>query len=171
MKRRKIWQFGTAALLAAGMLFAQDNPGFSQRPEGQGQAHKHAGRMNPMGRLAADLNLTDAQKAQAGQIFQASRQEARPIAHQLRQYRQDLATAVKAGAPETQIDEVTAKIGPLLSQMASIRAKAFAKFYATLTPDQQQKLGTRMDRFLGGAMNRPAADHPAARNSWRRTQQ
>ena len=101
-------------------------------------------------RLMQSLNLTDAQKQQATEIFQASRQQARPLAQQLRQYRQDLRAAVQSGAPGEKIDELTTRMGPLMAQMAGIHAKAFQKFYATLTPEQQQKVGQRLDHFLGG---------------------
>lgn len=176
MTQRRLSKLAVAGVLAAGMVLAQDAPGFSQRPE-QGQAQGNRMRRgNPMGRLAADLNLTDAQKAQAAQIFQASRQEAKPVAQQLRQYRQDLAAAVKSGAAGTQIDQVTAKMGPLVAQVTAIHAKACARFYATLTPEQQQKVGSRMDHFLGGGMmgpgmHRPAADGHTPDHSWRRIQQ
>src|SRR5271165_3289078 len=69
---------------------------------------------NHLQKMAAQLGLTDAQQAQAKAIFQGARQTAKPVRQQLRQERQAL--------------------------QAAIRASASAKFYSTLTPDQQQKL-------------------------------
>ena len=126
-----------------------------------------------MARLGTQLNLTDAQKAQAADIFQAARQQSQPLAQQLRQYRVELAAAVKSGAPAEQIDAVTAKMGPLMSQLTGIQTKAFQKFYAALTPDQQQKIGEHLDRFLGGGMMgfRPASARRSGSRSWHGTQQ
>ena len=90
-----------------------------------------------MQRLAADLNLTDAQKQQARAIFSPSRLAARPVEDQIRQIRLALAAAVKSGASDADIDKLSNSLGPLLAQVSAIRAQSFAKFYGTLTQDQK----------------------------------
>jgi Spy/CpxP family protein refolding chaperone len=166
MKRNVLKVFSVAAL-ATGMVWAQDAPATTQAPEQPQVQMGRRGRGNMMGRFAADLNLTDAQKTQAAQIFQDARRQTRPLAQELRQDRQDLAAAVKSGGTPDQIDAVTAKMGPLVSQMASIHAKAFQKFYGTLTPEQQQKIGEHMGRFLAGGM----MNYRMAHRGWRQQQQ
>src|SRR5437868_15329822 len=88
------------AALAAGMAFAQAPP--AQTPPTQsGNAARHLAMRN---RFAANLNLTDAQKQQARDIFSQSRQASQAVRDQIQQNRQALAAAVKAGAPDAEID-------------------------------------------------------------------
>ena len=91
--------------------------------------------------MAAALSLTDAQKSQMKSIFQEARQSAQPIRQQLRQTRQSLAAAVKAGNSD-QIQQLAATEGTEMGQLAVIRASAHAKMFKMLTPEQQQKLST-----------------------------
>ena len=129
------------AALAAGMALGQSAPTHGGHRAGQGAM---------MNRLGADLNLTDAQKQQVRSIFSASRQAAQPVQDQIRQTRQALAAAVKSGASDADIDKLSSSLGPLLAQESAIRAKSFAKFYGTLTPDQKDKLGDHFNQMMNG---------------------
>jgi Spy/CpxP family protein refolding chaperone len=137
-----------AAALSAAGLFAAAETG-------------HMGRHGRFGaRMAAELGLTDAQKAQAKIIFQTAHQTAMPVMQQLRQERQAVRAAAQAGKSDQEIQQLAQAEGPQLAQLAGIRASAFAKFYATLTPDQQQKLQTLRQSHRGGksgATNPPSA--------------
>ncbi|HME10791.1 MAG TPA: Spy/CpxP family protein refolding chaperone [Bryobacteraceae bacterium] len=117
----KILILTTAATLTAGALLA---------------AVPH----NRMNRLTTQLGLSTDQQAQAKSIFSAARQTAQPIRTQLRQERQAVQQAIQAGQTDQQVQQLASAEGPQLAQLAAIRASAFAKFYATLTPSQQQKL-------------------------------
>jgi Spy/CpxP family protein refolding chaperone len=128
------------AALATGMVFGQNTP-----PAGQ-----HGGHGGMMGRLSADLNLTDTQKQQAQSIFSAARQAGQPVQDQLRQSRQALAAAVKAGASDAEIDKLASNLGPLMAQSTAIHTKAFAKFYSILTQEQKDKLGDRFNQMMSG---------------------
>jgi len=135
-----------AAVLAAGMAFAQNAPAQNQPHSGRRGAQ--AGSM--VDRFAAKLNLTDAQKQQAQSIFTAARQSAQPVRAQIAQDKQALSAAVKSGSP-ADIDRISSSMGPLLAQASAIRSKAFAQFYAILTPDQKAQMDQRLDRRSSGA--------------------
>jgi len=134
-----------AAALAAGMAVAQ-TPAPAPQP-GQGSTQ---GKAHPRGmmrrRMMNALNLTDAQKAQAKTIFQQARQNAEPIRQQLKQNREAMAAAVKAN-DTAQIQSLAAQQGTLMGQAAAIRAASSAKFYSTLTPDQQAKADQMRQRI------------------------
>jgi Spy/CpxP family protein refolding chaperone len=140
-----------AAVLAAGMTFAyaetpaQPQPHAAQR---QGMAQRHFDRM------AAYLNLTDAQKTQAQAVLKEAHESARQFAPQLKQDRQALREAVKAGNTD-QIASIASDQGKLMGQMLAIRTQAFAKIYQTLTPEQKAKADT-MEQHFRGAMQRRA---------------
>jgi Spy/CpxP family protein refolding chaperone len=169
---KTLFSLAGLAVVSTALAVAQTvpPPAAGEPDAGQaGRAHSMMRRGGPGGfhRMAAGLNLTDDQKVQAKAIFQQSRTEAQPLAAQLRQARQDLHAASTANAPQTQIDQLSSKVGSLSGQMAAIRAKAFSKFYALLTPDQQAQLDARRQQFR----NRAARGGNAWRHGWRQQQQ
>jgi Spy/CpxP family protein refolding chaperone len=93
-------------------------------------------------RMSAALNLTPEQQQQAKSIFKSEREAARPIREQLRQERKDVQAAIQARKPLSEVQQLAKREGPALGEMAGMRAAAFAKFYAILTPAQQQKLAS-----------------------------
>jgi Spy/CpxP family protein refolding chaperone len=123
---RKFAAWTAVAALGAAGLFAAENP----------QARQHGG--GRFGHFMSELNLTDAQKAQAKSIFQGARQSAQPVRQQLMETRKSLRAAIKAN-DTAQIQQLSATEGNEIGQLAAIRGSAFAKVYQTLTPDQKQK--------------------------------
>jgi Spy/CpxP family protein refolding chaperone len=135
------WTVATAVV--AGLAMAQTSPQPPQAP-GQGNRQgmrqgKKGGQAHMLNRMAQHLNLTEAQKQRGKEIFEAARQDAQPVAQELRQARTALRDAVKAGRTEFEIEQLAAKQGELAGKLAAIHTKAAAKFYATLTPEQKQK--------------------------------
>ncbi len=128
------------ATLAAAMAFGQNAPAHRGPRSGQGM----------MGRFGADLNLTDTQKQQAQSIFSAAHQSAQSVNAQLKQSREALATAVKAGASDAEIDKLSNSMAPLMAQSTAIHTKAFAKFYSVLTQEQKDKMGDRFNMMMQG---------------------
>ena len=128
---KKLGAWMAVAALGAAGLFAQTPP-----PERHSQRHGQFG-----ARMAAALNLTDAQQTEMKSIFAEARQSSQPVRQQLRQTRQALDAAVKAD-DSAQIQQLSATQGAQMGQLAAIRATANAKMFKILTPEQQQKLST-----------------------------
>lgn len=145
----KLFRLLGAATLVAGLTFAQSSTTTTNPNPAPHPMARHR-----MARIANYLQLTDAQKTQAKAIFQAANEAGQPIREQLKPMRQQLQAAITSGN-SAQIDQITAGMAPLKSQLAANRAKAFSKFYAILTPDQQTKLEAGMHRLMSGRM-RPA---------------
>jgi len=154
-----------AAVLAFGLTtsaFAvqdnQDNSGNRQWKHGQRGANG-GGMM--FGRAAEALSLTDAQKQFAKQLMQDTRTQAKPIHDQLRQNRQELEAAVKSNNT-AQITQLTERQATLRGQIAALRAKSMASFYAQLTPEQKAKAeevkAQRQQRFENRRQNRQNAN-------------
>ena len=97
--------------------------------------------------MANYLNLSADQRAQVQQIMAGAKQEAAPLRQQMQQNRKALADAIKSGN-DAQIDQITKAEAPVKAQLASIHARAMAKIYATLTPEQKAK-ADQMHRFRG----------------------
>ena len=119
----------------------------------------HRGQMFDI--FATKLNLTDAQKQQAHSILNSARESSKSVTQQLRQTRQGLRDAVKAGKSDADIDQLSANMGNLTGQLTAIRTKAFAKVYALLTPEQrvqaEQLRGHVRGMFMGGHEGGPGA--------------
>jgi protein CpxP len=159
--KHSVLQIAGVAALAAGMAFGQSAP---TQPNQQNQPKNHmrrgAGGPGAMfERFGADLNLTDAQKEQAKQIFADARKSSESVHSQLSQNKQALSAAVKSGASEAQIDKLSNDMAPLLAQTTAIHTKAFAKFYALLTPEQKDKVNARMDRMMNFGDRAAAHQH------------
>jgi len=147
-----------APMLASGLLMAQAPAPAPAQPPAQ---HQRRQRGQMFEKMAAKLNLTDTQKAQAKSIWQSARETSRPVAEQLRQARMALRQAAKAGQPAANIDQLAANTGQLTGQLAAVRAKAFEQFYAMLTPEQRttaDQLGNHFHgMFMHGHGNAPGA--------------
>jgi Spy/CpxP family protein refolding chaperone len=146
--KRSILNVAGAAVLAAGMALAQNAPA-----QNSPHASRHGAQAGSMvDRLAARLNLTDAQNQQAQSIFADAHKSAQPLRAQIRQDKQALAAAVKSNS-QADIDRISNSMGPLLAQASAINSKAFAQFYATLTPDQKSKVDQRLSQRSSGRRN------------------
>ena len=98
-----------------------------------------------MQRLSSRLNLTADQQTQAKAIFQQSRAQMKTLAPKLREERQAISAAVKSDN-EQQIDQVLNQDAQLNAQARAIHAKAMAKFYQLLTPDQKARFDQMRSR-------------------------
>jgi len=159
MKNRVLTIAG-GSLLAAGMVFAQTGTPTQNPPAGHARFH----RGGMMGRLASRLNLTDAQRQQARGIFEDLRTQAQPLRAQLQQGRQALMSAAEAGQSADQLNQLAqAQAGPMI-QLAALRAQAFGKLYAILTPAQQQQFQTMQSRWQSRHQGASPPQTPQAEN-------
>jgi Spy/CpxP family protein refolding chaperone len=150
MKKNSI-RVAVLGALAAGAMFAQSNstqlapkgeqnPGWKQATPAQRRAHRAQ-------RMANYLNLTAEQRAQAKIVMGTAREQAKPLREQLKSDRVALRSAIKAGN-DAQIDRITKAEAPLIAQLSAIRAHAFEKVYATLTPEQKTKADNMRQNFM-----------------------
>jgi Spy/CpxP family protein refolding chaperone len=141
----------TAALSAGGLMAVEDNS----------LHHSQRARANFVDRMSTALSLTDRQKQQAKTIFSSEREAARPIRQELRQERQTWEAAIRNGKSPAEVQQIAKNEGPALGNLAGMRAAAFAKFYADLTPAQQQKLaGLRQEWRQHKAERAPSGNAP-----------
>ena len=130
-------------LLGATLAFAGPHEG--------GKGFGRHGRHGMFGkRLAAALNLTDAQKAQIKDIHKASREENKAFFQSARATMKELFEAKKAG-DTAKADSLKPQVDSLRAQMKTIRANEEAKIATVLTPEQnakwQELKAKRAERF------------------------
>jgi Spy/CpxP family protein refolding chaperone len=134
MSTRKKVLIVVAAVVALGATVVAQAPRFHHR------ARMHAF-------IARQLDLTEAQKAEAKEIFKEARESAKPLVAQLREGHKAMAEAIKAGTSELELEQLASEQGTLVGKVAGIYAKAFSKFYASLTPEQKQKADKLHEQF------------------------
>ncbi len=149
----------TTAILAlvagfAIFLHAQASSADPGKRHGWGRGH---GMM--MGRIARELDLTDAQKAQIKSIWQAEKPVMQPLLQQLANDRRQMLAATANGQfDQTKVQTIANQQAQVLSQLIVERVKIETKVYSLLTPEQRtkadqlrQKQLDRLDRFGQGA--------------------
>jgi Spy/CpxP family protein refolding chaperone len=144
---KKTIQMLAAAALTAGLGLAQTAPQGppANPPAPQQQATRHPmanprrGAQFARERLMRALNLTDAQKQQAKEIFAKSRQAAVPLRQELLVNRKAMTQAVQANA-NADIRKLSVERGRLIGRLTETRSQARAEFFTILTPAQKAKV-------------------------------
>jgi Spy/CpxP family protein refolding chaperone len=126
----------TVKLLTLALLLSA-TAALAQGPRGNGPGGPRGNRIDF---LATVLGLTDAQKTQATEIFQAAETASASLREAQATQRTALNDAAKSNAADAVIDQLAATVGTTSGQLTAIQTKAFAKFYALLTTEQRTKL-------------------------------
>ncbi len=128
-------------LCVAGMLSAQTAAPPQPAPQSH-ESHARRAHRDMVARLSTRLHLSPDQQNQARAIFKQARADAKALSPKLRNERVALRTAIKSDN-EPQIDRILNQDSQLNVQARAIHAKAMAKFYQILNPDQK----TRFDHM------------------------
>jgi Spy/CpxP family protein refolding chaperone len=106
-------------------------------------------RQSKLDMIADKLKLNKEQKDQVQTIFLAAMEESRPLGDQIMKGREAIAGAMIAGKSEDDIKKMLDQFAGLAAQMTGIETKAFAKVYALLKPNQQQKAPAAFEIMAG----------------------
>jgi Spy/CpxP family protein refolding chaperone len=144
-------------VLLSGVALAQrpKNEDVSRDPQGWRQA-----RVDFLGR---HLSLTDSQKQQVTNIFNAADDARKELRKSLEKAQEELSNAVKTGASDQQVEKLAGTVGTLVGQLAANDGKERTKLRAILTAEQRQKFdeapgpraGMMMHGFAGGPPGGP----------------
>jgi periplasmic protein CpxP/Spy len=137
--------FIVSTAMSAGVLMA------NQGAAVQNHARTHEGFVN---RISAQLSLTAQQQQDAKAIFKSEREAARPVRQELFTERKAVRDAIHSGKSLADVQQLATSEGPALGKLAGMRAQAFAKFYAELTPVQQQKLASMHQQWRQNHANK-----------------
>ncbi len=147
--------FLAIALVAIGTIFV-----FAQKADGdkghkRGFGHHRGG----FGRLAKQLNLTDAQKAQMNQIREAGKAKTQPLRESMKSIHQQFEAATADGKfDEAQVQSLAMQQANIMAQLTVEKERAKSQVYAILTPEQQTQakaLKEQMkERFKNRRQNR-----------------
>jgi hypothetical protein len=110
------------------------------------------------------LKLNKDQKEQAAAILSDAAQKARPVASQIQNGRQQIATAILQKKTDDEMKPLMEAYTAVCGQMTSIEADAFGKIYATLKPNQQKNAAQAFETMEGVFMPAPGVGRGAGRN-------
>ncbi len=94
---------------------------------------------DPAAYWAGTLGLDAGQQASVKTILADRQTAGEALKTNLEQARTALADGAKANSADTDIDRLSSDLASVFAQAVAAEAKAYAKFYALLTPDQKQK--------------------------------
>jgi Spy/CpxP family protein refolding chaperone len=98
------------------------------------------GGVNQLAILTKMLSLTASQQQQTKTILDQEETAAKPLVEQLKEAWDSLATAEKAAAPESEIDQIARNIASLSGEILALDAKAQSKIYGQLSAEQKQRV-------------------------------
>jgi protein CpxP len=124
--------------------------GFAQTA-GPGTPHARGHRVG-FGRIAAKLNLTDAQKQQLKDIRTASREQNKQLYADFRAKLQELRALKQANDPKA--DDVKAQLKAMRPQLEAARKASREAMLNILTPEQRDQLKAARQHGLGHRMAR-----------------
>ncbi len=166
--RSKSWSF--AIVLIAIVLCGAVALSFAQQAKENGDAAGWSGhRHERMERIARELNLTDAQKAQIKTMMQAQRATMQPLMQQMAQNRLAMMNATAGGAfDQAKVQAIANQQSQVEAQLEVQRASIHSQIYnQVLTADQkakademQQKKIARINQHLQ-KLSQPATETSA----------
>jgi Spy/CpxP family protein refolding chaperone len=146
MKRKISVIASIAVMVVTAAIF-----GLAQTHQAQGERMRSPSPEDMIEHISRELNLTDAQKAQAKTLMESQRAAGEERAAKLDEIRKQIDAATANG----QFDE--AVVRPLASQQAQLMAdemvdhlRMHSQMYALLTPEQRTKADQMMKRHGGG---------------------
>jgi Spy/CpxP family protein refolding chaperone len=151
------------AIIMAGTLAAQQTPqsGSNQNYSNQKYSNQTQATKGPdyiSEHLAKELSLTPDQQTKVRAIFADTHQSAQALEPKMREERDALKMAVKAGN-DYEIDRIIQQNSQLNAEFEAMHVKAMAKVYALLTPAQKTKFDQLDHGWFG------PAQHGAARTA------
>ena len=161
-----------AGVLFAGAAVAADDPAAPCPGAGpHGPRAGHHGRVGPpeerWERMTAELNLTDAQRADIREIVTKNRNDVRPLVEDLMRARTDLHAAVTAPTPdERDIRSATERLVRAQTAVALERSRIASEVRSVLTPDQQAMFDAQRAKARDRVGKRAGRHHAHGHGPW-----
>ena len=136
MKRYMIWLSMGLLLVAIGIIVAQaDGPG---RRGWRGRGWSYHG---PLGYVAHELNLSDAQKSQIKSMWEAERPEVASLVQEVASEGKEMDSVTGQGTlDESKVQAIAARQGETIAKLLVEKERFKSKVYTTvLNPEQRSK--------------------------------
>ena len=136
MKRAGIWSIGALLLIGVSIIVARAD-GFGRRGWG-GPGWRHSG---PLGYVARELNLSDAQKSQIKSIWNAERPTVASLVQELASEAKEMDSVTAQGnLDDGKVQAIAARQGVTIAKLLVEKERFKSRVYTTvLNPEQRTK--------------------------------
>jgi Spy/CpxP family protein refolding chaperone len=136
MKRFMIWS-GVALLLVATAIFVARAHGSGRQGFGRGGWSHHG----PLGYVAYELSLSDAQKSQIQSMWEAERPTVAPLVQELASENREIDSVTAQGSlDDSKVEAIAARQGTTIAKLLVEKERFKSKVYTTvLNPEQRTK--------------------------------
>jgi len=136
MKRIMIWS-GVALLVVAAGIFVVRAHGSGRQGFGRGGWSHHG----PLGYVAYELNLSDAQRSQVKSLWAAERPTVAPLIQELASENKEMDSATAQGSlDDSKVEPIAARQGATIAKLLVEKERFKSKVYTTvLNPEQRTK--------------------------------
>jgi Spy/CpxP family protein refolding chaperone len=154
MKRSVIWSSVVLLLVAIGVIVARANGSGRHGWGGGGWSHH-----GPLGYVAHELNLSDAQKSQIKSMWEAERPTVASLVQELASEGKEMDSVTAQGSlDESKVQAIAASQGATIAKLLVEKERLKSKVYTTvLNPEQRTKADELQKRWHS------RLDHVAAR--------
>jgi Spy/CpxP family protein refolding chaperone len=154
MKRYIIWTSVALLLVAIGIIVARaDGPG-RHRWGGRGWSHH-----GPLGYVARELNLSDAQKSQIKSMWEAERPTVASLVQELASEGKEMDSVTAQGSfDDSKVQAIAARQGETIAKLSVEKERLKSKVYTTVLNSEQRIKADELQKRWHSRL-----DHVAAR--------
>jgi len=135
MKRLGIWSGVALLLVGVGIIVAQANS-----PGRHGWGGPGWSGPGPLGYVAHELNLSDAQKAQIKSMWEAERPTVASLVQELASEGKEMDSATAQGSLDSNVQAIASRQGETIAKLLVEKEQLKSKIYTTvLNPEQRTK--------------------------------
>ena len=136
MKRVMIWSSVALLLVAIGIIVARADGSGQHGWDGRGWSHH-----GPLGYVAHELNLSDAQKSQIKSMWEAERPTVASLVQELASEGKEMDTVTAQGSlDESKVQAIAARQGETIAKLLVEKERLKSKIYTSvLNPEQRTK--------------------------------
>ena len=136
MKRLGIWSSVALLLVGVGIIVAQANSPGRHGWGGPGWSHR-----GPLGYVAHELNLSDAQKAQIKSMWEAERPTVASLVQELASESKEMDSVTAQGnLDDSKVQAIASRQGETIAKLLVEKERLKSKVYTTvLNPEQRTK--------------------------------
>jgi Spy/CpxP family protein refolding chaperone len=158
MKRIIIWSSVGLLLAAIGIVVVRADGSMRHGWGERGWVNRGWGNHGPLGYIAHELKLSDAQKSQVKTTWQAERPAIASLVHELASENNEMdAATVKGNIDDSKLQAIASRQGDTIAKLLVEKERFEARIYTTvLNPDQrtradelQKTWHSRLDRIAG----------------------
>ena len=144
MKRVMIWSSVALLLVATGIIVARAD-GAGQHGWGRGGWSHHG----PLGYLAHELNLSDAQKSQIKSMWEVERPTVKSLVQELASEGKEMDSVTAQGSlDDSKVEAIAARQGATIAKLLVEKERLKSKVYTTvLNPEQRTKADELQKRW------------------------